>query len=382
MSGCSVIYMAIAKKLMEGVLQKADIRIGGERPWDIQVHDTRLYRRVILSGSLGLGDSYMDGWWDAEDLTGLIVRIMRSGADQEVPGQNIVKFFMGALNAVVNLQSKGRAFIVGERHYDLGNDLYEAMLDPSLTYTCAYWKDAATLTEAQRAKLDLVCKKLKLEKGMRVLDIGSGWGSFAAHAARHYGVSVVGITVSKEQAAFAREKYADLPVEFELLDYRDVPKKYAGAFDRVVSIGMFEHVGPKNYRDYMKVAASALRPDGLFLLHTIGGHEGGADAWISKHIFPGGVIPNLEQVARAVRGAFICEDLHNFGPYYARTLQAWRSNFDAHYASLDHGKYDERFRRMWRYYLSVSEAGFDARWLQLWQIVLSKKLAGGYESVR
>lgn len=374
--------MALAKNLVADLLKKADVEINGTRPWDIQVHDERLYRRVVLGGSVGLGDSYMDGWWDVDDLAGMLLRILRSGADQQVPGQNIGKFFVDGLNKVVNLQSKSRAFIVGEKHYDLGNDLYEAMLDPSLTYTCAYWKDAKNLEEAQYAKLDLICKKLKLAPGMRILDIGSGWGSFAAHAAKHYGASVVGVTVSKEQAELAQQKYADLPVEFKLLDYRDIPKVYPGAFDRVVSIGMFEHVGPKNYRAYMEVAAAALKPDGLFLLHTIGGHEGGSDAWINKRIFPGGVIPNLEQVARAVRGVFIMEDLHNFGPYYARTLKAWRDNFDAHYDTLDHAKYDERFSRMWRYYLCVCEAGFAARWLQLWQFVFSKRIEGGYESVR
>lgn len=374
--------MGLAKRLVGDVLKKADIEINGTRPWDIQVHDDRVYWRVVLSGSLGLGDSYMDGWWDAEDLTELMRRIMRSSNTQEIPGQKIVLGAMALLNMTLNLQSKSRAFIVGEKHYDIGNDLYKAMLDESMTYTCGFWQRAKTLEEAQYDKLDLICRKLKLSPGMRVLDIGSGWGSFAAHAAKHYGVSVVGVTVSKEQAELAQERYADLPVEFKLLDYRDIPKVYPGAFDRVVSIGMFEHVGPKNYREYMGVAAAALKPDGLFLLHTIGGHEGGADVWMNKHIFPGGVIPNLEQVARSVVGVFIAEDLHNFGPYYAKTLKAWRDNFDAHYAELDHQKYNERFKRMWRYYLSVSEAGFAARWLQLWQFVFSKRLEGGYESVR
>ncbi|HVW71771.1 MAG TPA: cyclopropane fatty acyl phospholipid synthase, partial [Candidatus Paceibacterota bacterium] len=339
--------MALGKQLVVDVLKKADIQINGSRPWDIQVHDNRLYWRVVLAGSLGLGDSYMDGWWDVEDLTEMMRRIMRSDSTEKVPGQKLMLGAMSLLNKIINLQSKSRAFIVGEKHYDIGNDLYKAMLDTSMTYTCGYWKDAKDLDEAQYAKLDLICKKLKLTPRMRVLDIGSGWGSFAAHAARHYGASVVGITVSKEQAELAQLKYADLPVEFKLLDYRDVPKAYPGAFDRVVSIGMFEHVGPKNYRDYMEVASAALKPDGLFLLHTIGGHEGGADVWMNKHIFPGGVIPNLEQVAQAVRGVFIAEDLHNFGPYYAKTLKAWRDNFDAHYAELDQQKYDERFKRMW-----------------------------------
>ncbi len=374
--------MALAKRLVADVLKKADIEINGTRPWDIQVHDERVFRRVLLSGSVGLGDSYMDGWWDADDLTELLRRILRSGADQDVPGQKIGKFFVDGLNRVVNLQSKSRAFIVGEKHYDLGNDFYEAMLDSSMTYTCGYWKDATTLEEAQFAKLDLVCKKLKLAPGMRVLDIGCGWGSFAAHAARNYGASVVGVTVSKEQVALASEKYKDLSVEFKLLDYRDIPKAYPKAFDRVVSIGMFEHVGPKNYRTYMEVASAAMKVDGLFLLHSIGGHEGGADAWIDKHIFPGGVLLNLEQVASAVKGVFVLEDLHNFGVYYAKTLRAWRDNFDRAYPTLDHAKYDERFRRMWRYYLSVCEAAFLARWLQLWQFVFSKQIEGGYTSVR
>ncbi len=370
------------KRFMTGFLRDAGITVNGPNPWDIQVHDDRLYRRVALAGSLGLGDSYLDGWWDVADMPAMLVRIMKSGVDQKVPGQEIGRWFINTLNHIVNLQSKSRAFIVGEKHYDIGNDLYEAMLDPTLTYTCGYWKDAKNLEEAQQAKLDLICRKLKLEPGMKVLDIGCGWGSFAIYAAKKYGVSVTGITISKEQAALAKEKAAGLPVEIKLMDYRDIPAAFPGHFDRIVSIGMFEHVGPRNYREYLEVAAKAMKKDGIFVLHTIGGHEGGTDPWMNKHIFPGGVIPSLSNVAAAVKGVFIVEDLHNFGPYYAETLKAWRENFERGYGSLDHAKYDERFYRMWRYYLCACEASFRARWLQLWQIVLTKQREGVYESVR
>jgi cyclopropane-fatty-acyl-phospholipid synthase len=369
------------EKEMLAFLSKADIKVGSNRPWDIRVHDKRMYRRVALNGSLGLGEAYQDGWWDTDDLPVFFFHLLRNRIDREV-GHNIGEVLLKATHWLSNLQSKSRAFIVGEQHYDLGNDLYEVMLDRNMIYTCGYWKDAANLDEAQINKLRLSCEKLKLEKGMRVLDIGCGWGGFAEFAAREYGVSVVGVTVSKEQAALAEKRCEGLPVEIRLMDYRDIPKEFPRAFDRIVSLGMFEHVGPKNYRTYLEVARKGLKDDGLFLLHTIGGHQGGSDTWIHKYIFPGGVIPSPEQVTAAMRDVFVMEDWHNFGNDYAKTLEAWRANFNAGYDKLK-DKYDNRFYRTWNYYLASCEAGFRARRLQLWQIVLSKEgVLGGYDSIR
>ncbi len=372
------------------ILKEADIQVNGSRPWDIQVHDERIYRRIFLHGTLGLGESYMDGWWDCEDLAGCITRLLSIGADQTAP--NFPQKLLSFSQKIFNLQNPVKAWRVGKEHYDLGNDLYEAMLDKRLVYTCAYWKDvpvttAAGLDQAQENKLRLICEKLRLKPGQRVLDIGCGWGSFAKFAAEEYGVSVVGITVSKEQVALGMELCKGLPVELKLMDYRDLPKHYAegkngGKFDHIVSIGMFEHVGPKNYQVYMETARKVLKPEGLFLLHTIGG--GGADPWLNKYIFPGGYLPRVEEISTAAKFSFIMEDWHNFGAYYDLTLCAWYENFEKAWPQLKaSGKYTDRFYRMWRYYLLLCAAAFRVRNTQLWQIVLSPNgVPGGYQSVR
>ena len=360
-------------------LSKAGITIDGPNPWDIQVHDDRLYGRVIRGGSLGLGEAYMDGWWDAPKLDEFFERILASGLDKIADAkwqQTLVKM----MHAVINHQSKARAFHVGEHHYDIGNDLYAKMLDKRLVYTCGYWKDAKTLDDAQEAKLDLICRKLNFQPGQKILDIGCGWGSFAKFAAERYGVSVVGTTISREQAKLAEKLCAGLPVEIRVEDYRDT----TGSFDHIVSIGMFEHVGPKNYRTYMKVAKRCLKPNGLFMLHTIGGnsHEIMTDPWIDRYIFPNGVVPSLEQVANASEGLFVMEDWHNFGTYYDTTLMAWHANFIAAWPELEK-QYGARFKRMWEYYLLSCAASFRTRTNQLWQIVFSPHgVVGGYPSIR
>lgn len=371
--------MALFKERIQKDLAEIDIKIDGTRPWDIQVHDERLYRRVILRGSIGLGEAYMDGWWDAEALDQFFFRILRAQlhVKHKPIGQDAFHILS---NALFNKQSPSRALVVGERHYDIGNDLYKAMLDTRMVYTCGYWKDAQTLDEAQEAKLDLVCRKLNLQKGQRILDIGCGWGSFAKFAAEKYGVQVTGVTISKEQAALARELCKGLPVEILFQDYREVK----GMFDHVVSLGMFEHVGHRNYRTYMEVVAKHLKDDGLFLLHTIGGNRSGIDAdpWIDKYIFPNGILPRVTQIGAATSRLFVMEDWHNFGAYYDTTLMAWNDNVEAHWGELK-STYSERFHRMWNYYLLSCAGAFRARDIELWQIVLSKRgVVGGYRSVR
>lgn len=288
---------------------------------------------------------------------------------------------MGFLKAqLFNLQAVSRAFQVGEKHYDTGNDLFVAMLGPSMTYSCGYFKDTENLDEAEDAKLDLICRKLNLQPGQKVLDIGCGWGSFARHAAKNYGVKVVGVTVSKEQKKLAEELCAGLDVEFRLQDYREVNDK----FDHIVSIGMIEHVGSKNYRTYMEVARKCLKDNGLFLLHTIGSLKSGSntDPWIEKYIFPNGSLPSLKQLTTAVEGLFVIEDVHNFGAYYDKTLMAWHKNFINAWPELKNN-YDERFYRMWHYYLLCCAGAFRARSIQLWQLALSPKgVPGVYKSIR
>lgn len=360
-----------------GILADADIRIGNDRPWDVQIHDPHFHARVLAQGSLGLGESYMDGWWDTASLDGFLFRLLSARIDRRIRG--ISDLLDGMRAWLLNLQRRTRSFEVGRRHYDLGNDLYHAMLGKRLVYSCAYWRTARTLDAAQEAKLDLICRKLQLRPGLRLLDIGCGWGELLKFAAERYRVAGVGITVSERQAEYAQALCAGLPVEIRLQDYRDVHER----FDRIASVGMFEHVGARNYARFFEVARRCLVEDGLFLLHTIGTNVSvtHTDPWIARYIFPNSMLPSAAQLTRAYENHFVLEDWHGFGPDYDRTLQAWRDNVEAAWPSLP--GYDERFRRMWRFYLSASMALFRARRAQLWQMVLSPHgVGGGYEAVR
>ncbi len=366
------------RRRVEELLALADVEIGGSRPWDIQVHDERLYARVMAQGTLGLGESYMDGWWDVEVLDEFFHRVLRAKLEDRIrPLADGVR----ALRArAINLQRSSRAFEIGRRHYDIGNDLYRCMLDGRMMYSCGYWKDARSLDEAQEAKLDLVCRKLGLRPGMRVLDIGCGWGGAVRFAAERYGVEAVGITVSEEQVMLAREVCEGLSVEIRLQDYRELSEE----FDRIFSIGMFEHVGCRNYGSYMRIVRRCLKSDGLFLLHTIGGNRSvnTTDPWMARYIFPRSVLPSARRMSEACEGVFIIEDWHNFGTDYDKTLMEWYRNFESGWGELKE-RYGERFRRMWTYYLLSCAGSFRARKLQLWQLVLSPEgVPGGYIAPR
>jgi cyclopropane-fatty-acyl-phospholipid synthase len=367
-----------AKSFYTGLLEKAGIEVGGSRPWDVTVHDDRLWGRLLAYGTLGFGESYMDGWWDAEALDQTIHKLMDFDIYSHLkPDLGLaVSYLRGRL---LNLQ-RTRVSEVGERHYDIGNDLYEAMLDKRLIYSCGYWDGVDDLDAAQEQKLDLICRKVGLEPGMKVLDIGSGWGGFLRFAAERYGIEGLGVTISKEQAAYAEAHRNGLPVETRLMDYMALE----GQYDRVISIGMFEHVGYKNYRAYYEKARSLLKPDGLFLLHSIGSNvsETHGDPWAEKYIFPNGMLPSMKQMAAAAEGLFVMEDWHNFGVNYDRTLLAWWHNFDAAWPRLRE-RYGDRFYRMWRFYLLSSAALFRARSIQLWQVVYSPRgVPDGYRSIR
>lgn len=343
------------------------------------VKDDRFYSRVLADGSLGLGESYMDGWWECDRLDELFWRIMYFNREEKL--KKHWKLLLHLLqSAVFNHGKKARAFQVGKKHYDIGNELYIYMLDKRMVYSCGYWKNAANLDDAQEAKLDLICRKLAFRKGQRLLDIGCGWGGLLKYACERYGIEGTGLTVSKKQAGLAKEICHGLPVEIRLQDYRDIDEK----FDHVVSVGMFEHVGYKNYRTYMETVQRCLKDDGLFLLHTIGKNfsDFAMDRWFDKYIFPNSLIPSMKQISESVEKLFVIEDWHNFGPYYDPTLMAWFRNFDDHWHILKE-VYDERFYRMWKYYLLSCAGSFRARYVQVWQIVFSKKgVPGGYASIR
>jgi len=368
--------LADFKRTVSKLFESVDIEVNGSRSFDIQVHNDLFYSRVLSGGSLALGECYMDGWWDCKALDQFCYKLLRGRIDKQVNVTNPA-FIMHFLKAYFfNAQSKKRAYIVGEEHYDTGNDLFSLMLDQRMNYSCGYWCNADNLDQAQINKLDIVCRKLHLEPGMRVLEIGCGWGGFAKYAAENYGVSVHGITVSKGQMDYAIKSCEGLETTFELKDYRELNTNY----DAIVSIGMFEHVGYKNYRNYMEVAQRCLNDGGLFLLHTIGRNTSArsTDPWTHKYIFPNGMIPSPGQISKSLHGLFVIEDWHNFGQYYDPTLMAWNENFQKNYESLKE-KYDERFKRMWEYYLLMCAGTFRSRRNQLWQLVLSKNgVKGGY----
>ncbi len=364
------------EKALSNLLRQADIALGGHRPWDMHIHQSNVPARILSLGNLGLGESYMDGHWDVDQLDEFFNHILSAHLNQKIQPIRIVLLSLRA--RLFNLQSLKRAWKVGVAHYDIGNDFYASMLDSRMTYTCGFWQNGAqNLEQAQEAKLDLICRKLGLKPGMRLLDIGCGWGSLMGYAAKHYGVECVGVTISKEQADWASIRYAGLPLEFRLQDYRSLNEP----FDRIASIGMFEHVGYKNYKTYMKVAHRCLKDDGLFLLHTIGKNQRitHTDAWIDKYIFPNGYLPSIGQIGDAIDGFFVAEDLHNFSADYDKTLMAWHANFEADWPKFK-DQYGERFYRMWRYYLLLCAGVFRARDMQLWQWVLSKEgITGGYQ---
>lgn len=365
---------------IQHMLALADVHVGGSRPWDLQVHDRRFYRRVLAEGSLGLGESYMDGWWDVDALDEFVDRIHRADLPSKVG--KLPLLWLAFKAHLLNLQTRSRSHAVAQEHYDLGNDLYETMLGRRMQYTCAYWKGARTLDEAQENKLHLIAKKLWLEPGMRVLELGGGFGGLAQFLASEYGCSVVSYNISREQVQYGREWCRDLPVRFEHRDYREAARE-PGLFDRVASIGLCEHIGYKNYSTFLALAHAKLRDGGLFLLHTIGGNRSytNTDPWIDKYIFPHGMVPSIPQLGHAMEGQWVVEDWHNFGPDYDLTLKAWAANFDRAWTRL-RAKYGDRFYRMWKYYLLGCAGSFRARRLNLWQIVLSKGDIPSYVPVR
>ena len=384
---------ATAKKMIHEVAEKCGIQINGNHPWDPQVKDERFYNRVFADGSIGLGESYMEGWWECEQLDEFFYKVtllrVRNLLD------NPFRYLGAWLEAIfLNRQSRMRSKKVIDIHYNLSNAMYRAMLGESMAYTCAYWKEAQTLDEAQYAKYDLICRKLQLKAGERVLELGCGWGGFAKYASENYGVHLVSVNISEEQIKFAREEFKGA-AEFHLCDYRDhlVYNPTGEKFDKAVSIGMCEHVGVKNYRSWLQLVVAQLKDHGMFLLHSIGSnkYEVEVDPWINKYIFPNSALPSPRSLGRAIDNVLVIEDWHDFGVDYHTTLLAWFKNFDADWQAHHRmpnrleltGMNQETFYRMWKYYLMSVAGGFRSRYISLWQLVLSKKgILGGYPSIR
>lgn len=369
----------LAKSMVVELLGLANMTLNGNQPWDLHVNNDQFYQRVLRDGELGLGESYMEGWWDCQRIDLMIARLLEANIEPKLKKNIgfIAKLFLAKF---FNLQTKKRALQVGLRHYDLGNDLFQIMLDSFMNYTCGYWKNANNLEEAQQAKLDLTCRKLLLKPGMRLLDIGCGWGGLAQYAARHYGVEVVGITISRQQCELAKERCKGLPIEIRFQDYRDLNE----SFERIASLGMFEHVGYLNYSKFMHIVHNCLTKEGIFLLHTIGSNTSltQASPWIAKYIFPNGMLPSIMQIGQATEKLLIMEDWHNFGNDYYHTLMSWHHNFNEGWPKIENN-YDHRFFRMWNYYLLSCAGTFKARDIQLWQIVFSKTgLKERYEAPR
>jgi cyclopropane-fatty-acyl-phospholipid synthase len=368
------------KPLLASLLEGSGVRIDGGRPWDIRVHRDRLYRRA-LRGSLGIGEAYIDGDWDCDALDELFRRVLSSSA-QKKPLIRAARAFKALQSRFSNLQTPRRSRAVAEEHYDIDHRMYALFLGPWNQYTCCFFDGTDDLEQAEVSKLEMLCDKLELKPGDRLLDIGCGWGGFAKYAASTRGCEVTGISLSEEQIRFAVEYTRGLPVAIRKLDYRALPGSGLAPFDKISIVGMLEHVGYKNYATIMAVVHQMLKPDGLLLLHTISNCEKTTvvDPWIERYIFRNSMAPAMGQLADAAEGRFVVEDWENYGHYYVPTLQAWHDRFNANWDRIralpTKRPFDERFRRLWNYYLMSSKAAFEVEQLHLWQLVMTRRHSG------
>ncbi len=359
--------MTNPESIIRGLLRSAGVTVNGTDPHDIIIKDERLYPRILRSKSLALGEAYMEGWWECPRVDEMINRIIRSRASQKIQGG--IGIALKALpHLMFNPQTKRKSKKVARHHYNLGNDLFDTFLDPYWQYSCGYFNGTDSLDEAQRNKMKMICEKLELKPTDRLLDIGCGWGGLLWYAVENYGCSAVGVNISTEQVKLARQICQGMDIEIRNCDYRDITEK----FDKIVSVGMFEHVGCRNYKEYMETVARCLKPNGIFLLHTIGSNlsDSSCDPWISRYIFPNSHLPGPIQVTQAAQDRFVLEDWHNFGPHYDHTLMCWLENFRKNWPDIQ-DVYGEKFRRMWEYYLQACAGAFRARDIQLWQIVFT-----------
>lgn len=370
---------------VEKVLKEIGVTINGDKPYDIIIHNPRVFSKIITKQSMGAGESYMDGWWDCEKLDEFFFRLCRSHLYNQFYSYTSLGLIT-CKNAIINQQTRKKSEEVAKLHYDLSNKMYEYMLGKSMAYTCGYWKESNNLDDAQFAKYDLICRKLRLENKDTVLEIGCGRGGLAKYMAEKYGCRVIAFDISKEASSYASQLCEGLPVTIYQADYRDVDIYHPNQmlFDKIVSVGVLEHIGYKNYEMFLDISLSLIKKNGIFLLHSIGCDDtkNYCDPWINKYIFPNGMLPSLLQLSRAFEKRFVVEDFHNFGAYYDKTLMAWYENLNHHWDDLS-SEFDERFHRMMNYYLLACAGSFRARNMHLWQFVLTPEgMIHGYNSIR
>jgi cyclopropane-fatty-acyl-phospholipid synthase len=359
-------------------------RLGSGSPTvRVTVHDPRAFAVLMASGSVGLGTSYVDGWWDCDDLTTLVQLLERNLA-----GVNAVNDHIGRVLAPLcaplhrfSATDKPRDRRNIRAHYDLGNQFFELMLDETMAYSCALFADTTvTLAQASTAKLDRICTKLDLGPDDHVVEIGSGWGSFAVHAAAHFGCRVTTTTISDAQYEYTAKRVVDAGLADRVTvcneDYRDL----AGVYDKLVSIETIEAVGWRQLGTFFATCAALIRPDGLMALQAIviddRSYERakGRDDLVKRLVFPGGFLPSIEAISRSItsRSDLRIVDLEDIGRHYAETLRRWRANIDAHARDIDALGLGEAFSRLWRMYLCYCEAAFLERHVSDVQIVLAR----------
>lgn len=339
------------------------------------IKDPDVYRRVLVQGDLGLGESYMDGQWESNDLEAFVAEMLKLEVVKKDLGLLGLPLLSSAIVGSVswllfptNLSASGAKQNIA-KHYDISMKLYEQMLGPTMQYSGAYYHAPdMSLEAAQIAKMRLVAEKLDLKPGMKVLELGCGFGALADLMATEYGVEVTGVTLSEDQHAYAKKHFKNGKVDIRLQDYRSM----TGQFDRIYSVGIFEHIGRNCYETYFEKCQELLKDDGIMVIHTIGFCRSGQwnhGGWMNTYIFPGAELPTMSHFTQQFQEQWHLEDWQSFGVSYAKTLRAWKDNLN-NWQGLE--EFDQSFRRMWEYYLMCCAASFQARRTKLWQLVYTK----------